>query len=91
MTNASDVRLIVLPENLFEYLTFVFEKHCKQGVGTDELLFAGELWKRINSAPKIDFSELGKVKLENLTPNQVAISMDPKEDTPSKNSVIVEP
>jgi hypothetical protein len=77
MANSNpEVRLIVLPENYFEYLVFVFETHCKQGLEPDELAMASELWKRVRNAPKVDFSDLGKVKMENLSPTQVAVSLE---------------
>jgi hypothetical protein len=75
-TLPTDVRLVVLPENLYQYLIYVMEEHCKQGLHPDELLIASDFWKRVKGAPKIDFSELGKVKMENLSPTQVAISLE---------------
>jgi hypothetical protein len=73
----SDVRLVVLPEDLYEYYLYVFKTHCEQGLNPEELTIAGELWKRIKASPKIDFSDLGKVKMENLSPTNVAISLSP--------------
>ena len=78
----SDVRLIILPENLFEYLLFVFESHCGKGLSPDELMAGSELWRRVKVAPKVDFSDLGKVKMESLDPSKVAISIEPDPTNP---------
>lgn len=83
MANANpDVRLILLPENLYEYLTFVFQSHCGKGLDPDELAIGSELWRRVKASPKIDFSQLGKVKMESMDPTSVAISIEPTEGQP---------
>jgi hypothetical protein len=77
-----DVRLLILPEELYAYLVFIFESHSKGGIDPNELLIASELWKRISASPKVDFSDLGKARLENLSPNGATVSLEPenKED-----------
>jgi hypothetical protein len=84
-----DVRIILLPEKLYEYLLFVFQAHCGKGLDTDELLAGSELWNRIKNAPKIDFSQLGKVKMDTLNPQNVAISIEPDPGEPSRVPDIV--
>jgi hypothetical protein len=81
----TDVKLIVLPEELYKYLIFVMEAYCKSGLHPDECFVASELWKRIKNAPQIDFSELGKVKMESMSPNHVAVSLTPEDTVTSKS------
>lgn len=76
-----DVRLAVIPEELYQYLIFVFQTHCEKGLPAEELAAAAALYTRIKAMPKIDFTQLGNVKMEHLAPGSVAISMQPESDT----------
>ncbi len=91
MPNANpDVRLILLPENLYEYLTFVLQSYYKAGVEPDELGVGNELWRRVKASPKIDFSQLGKVKMESLDPQSVAITIEPEPGQPGQGPIIAD-
>ena len=68
----------LLPESLFEYLVFVFKQHVATGLPVEELHLANELHKRLSNAQPVDFSTLGKMKVDVAGPGNLALStVDP--------------
>lgn len=73
----------LLPESLFEYLAFVFKQHVANGLPVEELHLANELHKRLSAAQPVDFSSLGKMKVDAAAPGSLALSTQP--DSPRED------
>lgn len=69
------VRAILLPEPFYQFLMNVFESYVRGGgITTAELAVASETYKRLDAAQSVDFSSLGKMKVDAAGPGNLALS-----------------
>ena len=71
------MRILVLPDNLYEYLQHVVRAHSVAGIEPEEGLAIYQLNQHVTAAQSVDVSNLGKAKLENLGPEGVALRFEP--------------
>jgi len=74
------MRTLLLPEESYRYLRFVFASHTKAGFAPDEVLAAADLFARIEKAPVVDFNQLGKATVDKLKVGEgggVALTLEP--------------
>jgi hypothetical protein len=78
---SKNMKVLILPEDSYNYLKYVYASHTKAGFAPDEVLAAADLFARIERAQTVDFSKLGKVGLEGLTPGadgKVSVNLTPE-------------
>jgi len=88
MSEKAIMRTLLLPEESYRYLKFVFASHTKAGFAPEEVLAAADLFARIEKAPAVDFSKaqaigLDKVKVDG--PVAVALT-EPALDPPGDHN-----
>ena len=72
------MKMLLLPEEAYRYLQFVFASHTKAGFVPEEILPAADLYARIERAETIDFEKVGKAAIEK-TAGGIAVTLKPDE------------
>jgi hypothetical protein len=73
------MKVLVLPDNLYEYLNHVIRAHAGAGIDPEEGLAIYQLNQAVGQAQTVDTSSLGKVKLDKLGPDGVTMTIAPEE------------
>lgn len=73
------MKVLVLPDNLYDYLNHVIRAHAGAGIDPEEGLAIYQLNQAIGQAQTVDTSSLGKVKLDKLGPDGVTMTLSPEE------------
>ena len=71
------MRILLLPDNLYEYLQHVVRTHAVSGIEPEEGLAIYQLNQHVGAAQSVDITSLGKAKLENLGPEGVSLRFEP--------------
>jgi len=89
--------LIALPTDLYNYLLHVVEDYSQGGIHPQEGQLIYGLWARVKNAQPVDFSNLGKTKVEGMKPDGVSLSIESdiarcqKADLPESNCHLSKP
>jgi hypothetical protein len=73
------MKVLLLPDNLFDYLQHVVRAHAAAGIDPEEGLAIYQLNQHVGQAQTVDISNLGKARIENLGPEGVALRFEPTE------------
>lgn len=73
------MKVLLLPESLYEYLVHVVRTHSSTGIEPDEGMAVYQLWQHVQGAQTVDVSDLGKAQLEKIGPDGVAIRLEPEQ------------
>lgn len=73
------LKVLVLPDNLYEYLNHVVHSYSRAGHEPEEGLAIYQLNQAVGEAQSVDVSNLGKIKLEKLGPGGVTMTIAPEE------------
>lgn len=68
--------IVTLSDPLLEYLKEIVKDYCARGLDVEELSLAAELSRKINAAQFVDFSKLGPMSVEAVTPTGVVLSTE---------------
>jgi len=77
------MRVILLPENLYEYLNHVVRSHAAAGIEPDEGLAIYQLNQHVAQAQTVDVANLGRVKLDKIGSEGVSLTIAPDEEVPN--------
>ena len=75
------MKIIVMPEELHEYLMFCFDKQVQSGITAEDLHIAAETFRCLKEAKTVDFSNLGKADLEKIGHSGIGLSIDPSQSS----------
>lgn len=79
-SNAKNLKVLLLPSDLYGYLMHVFEQHIQTGIPSSELQVAGALQIRLLNVQEVDYSRLGEAQLT-VTKEGVSLDLAPKSTT----------
>jgi hypothetical protein len=77
---ANSLKVLLLPEETYQYLIHVFASHTQSGMPPDEVFPAADLFTRIQRAQTVDFTKLGHAEIEKLEANGLSLSLVPEEN-----------
>jgi hypothetical protein len=80
----NNLRVLILPEESFQYLLFLFEQHMRGGIPSDEVFAAADFKTRMSKVQAVDFSKLGKAQLKDIGPNGIEMELTPGEANQSE-------
>lgn len=75
---SKDTKVLLLPEESFKYLLFVYDQHLRAGIPSEEVYAAATLKSFLDKAQVVDFSKLGKAGVEKVGPGGVALNLTPE-------------
>lgn len=73
------MKVLLLPENLFKYLLFVFEQHMRAGIPSEEVFAAADFKAALGKTQTVDFSKLGNAEIEKMTSTGIALNLTPEQ------------
>lgn len=77
-TNKPITRVLLLPEELYQYLTgHILQKYSPT---PDEWGIASALWAALQRAKVVDYSKLGKAEIEKFGPGEASINLTSEND-----------
>lgn len=79
------MKVLLLPDNLYEYLNHVIRAHAGAGIDPEEGLAIYQLNQSVGQAQTVDVSSLGKVKLDKLGPDGVSMTIVADEPEPESD------
>jgi len=77
------VKVILLPDNLFDYLNHVIRTHAGAGIDPSEGLAIYQLNQHVAQAQTVDVSNLGKARLDQVGSDGVSLTWSPEEEVPN--------
>lgn len=76
------MKVLLLPDNLYDYLQHVVRAHASAGIEPEEGLAIYQLNQHVSQAQTVDISNLGKAQIENLGPDGISLKFVPTEPQP---------
>jgi len=74
------MKIILLPENLHEYLAHVIQSYARAGIDPSEGLALYQLNLHAAQAQTVDVSNLGKVRLDKAGSEGVSLTIAPEDE-----------
>src|SRR5208282_4234401 len=77
------MKVLLLPENIFDYLNHVICSYAGAGIKPEEGLAIYQLNQHVAQAQTVDVSNLGKVKLDQVGSEGVSLTLSSEEEVPN--------